>query len=455
MKKKVPKQSWGAIGILWLMFMLNANGREILNRLAPYITDTYNLTATQASLGAFVASIGVALASAFVPAWSDKKGKGWKRKYCLIAFSIGYMVFTAVCGFEFLCGAYGAYLAFQFIRGFFSGAGDANEVGNATEWFPVEKSGIALGVQHTGYPWGTFVGGLIISGVLLLVGDENWRICWFIFPVLGILIWFLVGKYWNARNYEAFEKKTLENNWTPPLHGVKEEEKEAAGSMKDCMKNPHAWVGFLAFLFAHVSYYGYSFWMPLYLAYIADYDYAIAASLSIVFTITAGLGQIVWGSLSDKFGAKRCLIIATLWYAVGLALMPMISQGFFFLIACQLFMGCASNGLFIIIYDLLTKSCRPGTTITTFGFANVGLYIGAAVGSIISGFLIDLGGGLSSVSGYMTAIYLFAVMAALACLITILFAREVCGKRLGKSWSLLSEDKYYFALLDIQNKKEE
>ena len=405
-KAKIPKESWVAIVLLWLMYMLNANGREILNRLSPYICDNYNLSASSFSIITVVASIGVAIASCFVPAWADSKGKGWKRKYTLIAFSVGYMLFTALCGFKIITGLFAVFVILQFFRGFFAGCGDASEVGNVTEWFPREKSGIALGIQHSSYPWGSFLGGLMITATLLIVGDEHWRVCWFIFPAIGIIIWIFLAKIWNPKTYKRFEESTEEAGWTPPLKGADQEAKQV-GSMKDCAKNPHCWVAFFAFLFVMLSYYGYALWMPLYLAYIADYDYAIAASLSVIFTITAGLGQIVWGVLSDKFGAKRCTVICALWYAAGLASMPLISHGMFFLIACQLFMGCASNGIFIIIYDLLAKSVPAGTTITSFGFANIGMYIGAAAGSAIGGLLIDIGGGLESTSGYMVAIYVY------------------------------------------------
>lgn len=311
-KRRIPKQSWYACAVLWAVYMLNANGREIINRLMPYITDNYQLTATQSGTVSMVASLGLIIASVFLPAWSDKKGKGWKRRKLIIIFSMGYMICTALCGFQMLTATFTAFLGIQFIRGFFAGAGDANEVGNTTEWFPKEKSGTGLGVQHSGYPWGSFIGGLLTSGALMIFGDANWRYCFFIFPIVGIVVWIVVRLYMTKDNYDKFERATREQGWTPPLENAEQAAAESQNALKDCLKNPNVLVCNVAFMLAHIAFYGFTFWLPLHLAYIADYSYATGATLSVIFTLTAGLGQIIWGNLSDKLGAKRCLLIASL-----------------------------------------------------------------------------------------------------------------------------------------------
>lgn len=449
-KKTIPVQSWVSCLILWLMFALNANGREILNRLMPYITDEYSISATEAGLSVTVASVGVMLASMMVPLF-DKR-KGYKRRTLLIFFSIGYMLFTLLCGFRMIAGVYGVFLVLQFIRGFFSGAGDANEVGNVTEWFPKEKAGIALGVQHSGYPWGTLIGGLLITGALGIFGDAGWRKCFFIFPVIGIFVWIALALYWKKENYQKFEDATRANGWTPPLDGAEEPE-NSRGAVRQCLKNPNVMACTVGLMLAHIAYYGFSFWMPLYLSYVSNFDYAAAAGFSTIYTITAGLGQIIWGGLSDKVGSKRCLLIMCLWYAAALAIMPMISRGMFWLVFCQLFLGCASNALFVVFYNLLANSTRPGTQISSMGVANTGLYFGAAVGAFLCGRLIDLGGGVTSVSGYMVTIYILALMLVIVFLVVLFFARETQGKRVGRDFALLKREKYYIVALE-QAKKE-
>ena len=69
-----PKQSWIALIFLWFVFAMNANGREIINRLLPYITDEYELSATVAGYLGSIAYLGLALASIPIARWADNKG---------------------------------------------------------------------------------------------------------------------------------------------------------------------------------------------------------------------------------------------------------------------------------------------------------------------------------------------------------------------------------------------
>ncbi|MHC8326431.1 hypothetical protein [Pseudomonas sp. LB1P83] len=57
-------------------------------------------------------------------------------------------------------------------------------------------------------------------------------------------------------------------------------------------------------MLAIVGYFGISFWLPQYLAFVAHCNFAEAAAYSVLFTITGGIGQIVWGWISDRMGQR-------------------------------------------------------------------------------------------------------------------------------------------------------
>lgn len=438
--KLIPKQSWAALAILWLMFAINANGREILNRLLPYITDSYHLSGTQAGYLGTAAFLGTCLASIPMSRLADRYGSGWKRKKVLLIFAIGYMACTAICGFSILTTTFAAILLIQFLRGAFSGAGDCCEVGTVAEWWPKEKSGFALGFHHSGYPWGAFIGGLIISGALVLVGDDNWRSIFFIFPIIGIIIWIIMWKYFTPQNYAKFEKNTVDAGMTCPLTstGNQEEDKVIPGAFGRCVKNPNIFITTIASIFCHYAYIGFNFWMPLYLTYCADYSYTAAASLSIVFTLTGGLGQIIWGYLSDKIGTKRVLLICSLWLAVGFFLMQYISISIVALVGLQLFIGCCTNAVYPVMYNYIAHSAEPGTMVTAYGIMNTGLYFGACVSTVIIGWIIDLGGGLTSITGYYTGLYSMVIAMVITITLFFFFTHEVTGPRVGKDFALVS-----------------
>ncbi|MGK3472595.1 MFS transporter, partial [Klebsiella pneumoniae] len=60
--------------------------------------------------------------------------------------------------------------------------------------------------------------------------------------------------------------------------------------------------------------------LPPYLYHVSGLSLAASAGLSIIFTLTGTLGQVIWPWLSDSFGRKRTLIVCGLWMSIGIAL---------------------------------------------------------------------------------------------------------------------------------------
>ena len=436
-----PKQSWVALMFLWLVFAMNANGREIINRLLPYITDQFGLSATVSGYLGSVAYLGLALASIPLARWADNKGHGWKRKKVCLLFAVGYLLFTALCGVSFLTVSFGVLILLQFLRGMFAGAGDPCEIASVAEWFPKERAGMALGLHHTSYPWGTALGGLLITAFLILVGDQNWQYAFFIFPVIGVVIWFFFYKWSSARNYKKFEDTTKAAGLSCPLEFDADGDfKPEPGLLGRCLRNPNISMAAIAALLCHVAYIGFNFWMPYYLAFVAGYDYAAAAGLSLVYTITGGLGQIVWGTIADKIGSKKVLIICSIWLAVAFALRKFIGVSIFLLVVLQLFLGCCSNGVYPVMYNFVAKSTERGGIATANGILNAGLYIGACIATPVMGLCIDLGGGFKSIGGYNTGLIVMSICMVLSFLFFLLFTRETNGPKLGKDFSLVKAE---------------
>ncbi len=84
-------------------------------------------------------------------------------------------------------------------------------------------------------------------------------------------------------------------------------------------------------------YVGISFWLPQYIAFVGNYSFAEAAAYSAVFTITGGIGQILWGWVSDSLGRKFTCIVAFAWLGLGIFLLQYAGAGLAWLIVLQLF----------------------------------------------------------------------------------------------------------------------
>lgn len=447
--KRPAKESWIALAYLWSIFAINANGRELANRVLPYISSTYQIGPAKAGLIGTICGIGMAIGAIPIAKWFDNGGHGWATKKRCIIISMSYILFMALTGITALTGTFTMILLWQGLRSLFSSPGECSEVGSVAEWWPREKSGLAMGIHHTAYPWGTLIGGLIISGMLVTFGDANWRYSFLVFPIIGIIAWVAYYKWATPDKYKNFEEHTRAAGLTCPLDSEPNAEPNkksviiskkgsSPGSLGRCLRNPNiSCVAIVAFLcqFAYISF---LFWMPAYLAFVAHFSFAEAASLSVVYAITGGLGQIFWGRYSDKAGPKKTMIICCIWLVIAFYLMQFITISLFALVVLQLLLGCCSNAVYPVMYKYVAESSEKGSIVTGNGVLTTGMFSGAAVATLVTGTLIQMGGGWSSMSGYYTGLYAMAGAMILALIIVILFTRETNGPKFKKDYSLVS-----------------
>jgi MFS family permease len=439
--KKIPSQTWTAWGFLWVIYAMNANGREILNRVAPYIINEYHVSATQMGLLSTLSLFGLAAGSVPLVIWADKGGVGYKRVNRSIVLGLIYLTSILLCGFNVITGAFSVLFILHVIKGFFSGAGEAVEVGMMMEWVPREKTGFFAGLHHTGYPWGTLLGGILVTIMLTTLGDANWRSVFIVFPVIGYIAWFAWKKYSNKANYQKFEDNCRANGYHTALGGDSTDDsnfKPAPGLYGRIMKNPNLIVMVLVAFCCLFGYAGINFWLTPYITFVGNFNPAAAASLSVVFTITGGLGQVFWGNLSDKIGSKTALLICTAWLVVAFWLMQFAGLNLGMLIGLQLFMGFALNAVYAMIYKFVAVSSEKGAISIGNSLIVVGMYVGGGLATYILGAMIDAGGGWAATSGYMVGLYTLSGVLALAFVLTLLFTRETNGPRFKKDFSLVS-----------------
>ncbi|WP_051977457.1 MFS transporter [Necropsobacter rosorum] len=440
--KSASKQSWIALLFLWLIFAMNANGRELFNRVLPGIIDTYNINANTAGLIGTLSALGMFLASIPLSSWADRGSKGWKRKYRMAFLSLGYLVFMVFNGLSAFTGTFTMVLIWQFLRGVCSGPGEACEVGAVAEWWPKEKNGFALGLHHAAYPWGSALGGVLVSGIIAVYGIENWRYTYIAFPIIGFVIFALFWKWSTAKNYELFVKDTQDKGMTIPIadieHNPIKEKKNHVHHILNALKNPNISVISIVCLLCQFAYISLMFWMTPYLTFYAGYSPAAAASLSVIYAITGGLGQICWGAFADKFGAKRSLVICCIWLVFAFYFMRYINISMGMLIFLQLLLGCCSNAVYPLFYKVVADSSEQGTVVTSNGILTTFMFLGASFATFVTGWLIDLGGGWESIDGYMTGLYCMVGAQVIAFILVLLFTRESNGPNLGKDFALIS-----------------
>lgn len=421
--------SWAAMGCLWSIYAMNTNMRQWFSILQPSLVDEFNLTPSRMGLYSGILMIALSVSGVGLAPWLDRGGHGWARKYRHLPIALCYLVFSVLTGFGPLSATFGAIFAFQLVKNLASGAGETAEVTAVAEWWPLESRGFAQGLHHTAFPWGSLLGGLAISAVFSIFGSASWRYVFLILPWLLVPLLIIYWRFATPANYARFVDDTKARGLTPPLIETEDGETlhAAPGAFGRALRNPNIMVSSLASGLANFSYYGLSFWLPLYLAFVAHYSMAAVAAYSVIFTITGGIGQIVWGLISDRVGRKYSLIAMFLWLAVAYLLFLYAGEGVGALVAIQLFAGMSTNGVYPALYALASDSSEKGAVAIANGL-NMGGPVLGGLGTIFVGYIIEFGGGYSSPTGFMIALYFLAGVMALAAVLIALFTRETAGK---------------------------
>lgn len=431
--------SWGAMALLWLVYAMDANSRQMFFMVLPSITSEFKTSAEMTGFLAAFITIATSLIAVPCMIWADKGGQGWMRKYRHLPIVIAYTLFTFLTGLNFLTASLGMLVALQVISHAFGGAGEAIEVTSLSEWWSRERRGFALGLHHTGYPWGTLIGGLAISALLNAYGPENWRLAFLLFPVPMIIIFSIYWWFCTKKRYESFVDHVRDVGETvPALSAAQGAVVAPEGAFRSAMRNPNISAIALVSMLAIVGYFGISFWLPQYLAFVAHYNFAEAAAYSVLFTITGGIGQIVWGWISDRMGRKLCLMIVFAWLAIGMYLFQFTSLSLAWLIGIQLFAGFAMNAPYTLLYAIAFDSAKPGTSGIAGSIVNVGIYAGG-FGPFVIGLFIGAGGGFDQVAGYNYALYFISGLMVVAAFVTAFFTRETTGWFLKHDRALVSK----------------
>ncbi len=202
-------------------------------------------------------------------------------------------------------------------------------------------------------------------------------------------------------------------------------------------KNPTALVVTINGFFICGSYWVWAGWLPLWIYNIGGYTAAQTAIYTVIFAITGGLGQIIWGTLSDKLGRKFAFMVIFVWAIVGFFLMQFSLASLAMLIGIQLFIGFATNAPYPIFYAVAYDVADRRAKGAAMAFMDVAFYLGAVL-LFATGGLIEAGGGMTYATGYVYVLYMLIGIYALSFVLNLFFTRETKGWYYKHDWALVS-----------------
>ncbi|MFS1288262.1 MFS transporter [Pseudomonas piscis] len=421
--RQIHRHSWVSLLVCWMIWILNAYDREIVLRLGPTISKHFELSAEQ--WGTLATLIMLALALLDIPGsiWSDRHGGGWKRARFQVPLVLGYTAISFLSGFKALSGNLAAFVALRVGVNLGAGWGEPVGVSNTAEWWPVERRGFALGAHHTGYPIGAMLSGLVASFVIGTFGEDNWRYVFFFAFVVAVPLMLFWARYSTPQRITQLYLDIAAKGMTPPdSTPVTQAKGQAWRTFVATLGNRSIALTAGNTLLTQVVYMGVNIVLPAYLYNITGLSLAESAGMSVVFTLTGILGQLIWPALSDIIGRRLTLIICGLWMAASVAAFYFAST-LALVIVMQLLFGLVANAVWPIYYAVACDSAEPSATSTANGIITTAMFIGGGMAPLLMGSLIASGGGWTSLPGYSLCFFVMAGC-ALGGVLLQLFARR-------------------------------
>lgn len=375
--------SWWTLLITTGAILMTAIDGGILPAVLPAIMEEFDLNATQAGLINSVFFGSLVFGAIFFGWISDRIGTGYRRTWTWnIAMLLGILGGALTFGFA------GSFLAFLLLRipmGISRGGSEPVNVALVSEWWPKEHRGFAVGVHHTGFPLGQFLTGALIA---LVLGVAGWREAFLLIPLLGIPIVVaqaFIGRRKNqAKVYEWIDR----NNLTRPLPELST---RLSGSILAPVKEALAsanvrWSVVLIFLFLWGEAGAVTFLTTQFVE--RGMGMSEAALIAGASGLTGWIGQVVWGTLSDRTGRKFALTFLIIGWSASLLGMIFIVgpvSGWIVLLTWGLF----RNAPFPVVYALLIDSV-PRAAGTAMGIMiGVALGVSGVFASVVAGWIID------------------------------------------------------------------
>ncbi len=343
-----------------------------------------NLDNTQAGTLATVGLIGYLSLSVVSGMLASRYGPRVVIAVSLLLAGVG-MLITG------LSGGFLAALVGQTITGIGSGGSNVPAMGLLAAWFSARRRGLAAGIAVTGSSLAIIVIGSLVPKILTVYQPNGWRVAWFMFGGLTLLI--AVGGFLFLRNDPAevgLNPLGMNNQIpaAPPRTGA-----IRLGRVYRSTTVWHIGLVYAAFGFSYIIYITF---FTKYLITEGGYSQEAAGRLFMIMGWFSLLCGLVWGTVSDVIGRKHTLIIVYSIQAVAFSLFALWPAPAGFTISAILY-GLTAWSIPAIMAatcgDLLGSRLAPAA----LGFLTIFFGIGQALGPSVAGAIADAMGSFSLV----------------------------------------------------------
>ncbi len=320
-----------------------------------------------------LSAIGGALASHFGPR---------------VVISAGLGLAGAAMALTGLAQGFAAAALWRAVTGIGSGASNVPVMGLLAAWFGARRRGLASGIGVAGSSVALILLGPIVPRILAAHADQGWRVCWYAFGGVTVLLALLALVLLRNRPAELGLEPIGAEGATSPSAG-------ATGALQwgAVYRSPAVWhlgLVYVAFGFSYIIYM--TFFVK---ALIAEGGYTQQAAGGLFMTMGwfSLLCGLIWGTVSDLIGRKGALIIVYLLHTIAFGLFALWPTAPGFTVSAILF-GLSAWSIPAIMAAACGDLLGPRLTPAALGFITLFFGIGQALGPTVAGAVADAAGSL-------------------------------------------------------------
>lgn len=286
------------------------------------------------------------------------------------------------------------------LNGFFQSMSWTPGLAALTNWWPGNKRGFATGFAHAFSGFGQAVSTLAVALAFAVLPAQGFRAAFWIpaaFPLVMLLLFILLARPTpSSVGLPEYREDDPERAAHEEELRLLAEEKGKFYPYKFVLSNGRFWLWIAIALITGVARYGLSTWIPMYFVEKFNLDITSGLLQSLTLPVGMGIGTLVVPALTDRFCPQNRLPAVILSAIVGaaavggiVALDPRILWQRVILLSLLFIAG-------FCIYAISGTSWAYATDIggrvfsgTSSGVLNFSAYVGAAIQSMLYGFLLE------------------------------------------------------------------
>jgi sugar phosphate permease len=276
------------------------------------------------------------------------------------------------------------------LTGIGSGASNVPVIGLLVAWFTPRRRGLAAGVVVTGSSLGLIFAGPIVPWIISIFNSLGWRICWFLFGGLALVIAVAGGFFIKNRPSQMGLKPV------GPQDGYSMDSPGAqALRWGEVYKSSTLWhlgVVYMAFGFSYIIY------MTFFVKYLVaegGYTSQAAGHLFMIMGWCSIFCGLIWGSISDLIGRRLALVFVYCIQGISYSLFAFWPVPAGFIVSAILF-GFSAWSIPAIMAATCGDVFGPRMAPAALGFITLLFGIAQAFGPGIAGAMADAAGSFSS-----------------------------------------------------------